>query len=129
MIKIEIRGDRELARKFDRLSKTSQKKTALRKGARAAAKIIQKEAKQLAPKDTGLLRNSIKVRSLKRSRVWVGARVISKFKDEQGAYYGWAVHQLNVEFMFDAQKRMEAASLREFKTVAMKEISKLLSKG
>lgn len=67
---------RALARMLDDLPKVVRS-DAIRRVARGAAKIVQKKAKANAPKDTGTLRRSIRVRSMKRSRVRVGARVVS----------------------------------------------------
>lgn len=46
-----------------------------RKACRAAAKVILPRARANAPKQTGQLRKALRVRALKRSRVYVGARV------------------------------------------------------
>lgn len=71
---ITLSGDKKLKRKLKGLR--TKIKGAVRKGSRAGAKIIQQEAKNNAPKDTGKLKKAIKVRALPRSRVYIGAQVI-----------------------------------------------------
>lgn len=67
----------------------SEAKKALRTASREGAKVVARAAKAKVPKDTGTLRRSIRVRSIKRSRVKVGSRVITGegfFKGE--TFYG-----------------------------------------
>lgn len=56
------------------LSKSEAKKV-MRKATRAGAKVMQPAVKSLAPVASGALRKAIKVRSIPRSRRWVGATV------------------------------------------------------
>ena len=56
--------------------KKTKAKAAIRKGTRAGSKVIQSAAKSLAPRRTGLLQQSLKVRSLPRSRTWTGVVVV-----------------------------------------------------
>lgn len=77
--RITINGDKQVA---ELLHTIEQKKVkpALRKGTRAAAKVVSEKVKALAPTDEGDYRKSIKVRAQKRSRRnkhVVGHRVIS----------------------------------------------------
>jgi HK97 gp10 family phage protein len=64
-------GDLALIRKLNTLKSTTAK-SAIRKGTRAGAKITQAAARRLAPVRSGALRKGLKVRSLPRSRRWVG---------------------------------------------------------
>lgn len=93
---ITVRGDRELIAQLNALPKNVRNKI-LRTRLRAGAKITQTRAKQLAPVDAdrnhgappGTLRNSIKVRAMKRSRTALGYMVGTGEKDYQGvAFYG-----------------------------------------
>ena len=47
-------------------------KKAIRKGSRAGAKLVQARAKQTIPAGSGATRKAVKVRTLPRSRKWVG---------------------------------------------------------
>ena len=92
-----VTGDQELIRKLERCSRTDAKR-AIRRGTRAAAKIVMPRARQLAPilggklgrdvrgrykqvgrvdkrRTRGLLRRAIRVRATKRSRRYIGAVV------------------------------------------------------
>ena len=60
---LKITGDEALARKFRTLERNVARKV-LRKSLRKAAKPIQQEAKRLAPRDSGELRRTIKIRSV-----------------------------------------------------------------
>lgn len=63
---------------------------AVRRGTRAATKIVLREAKARMPWDTGRLEESLVVRSLKRSRVKMGHRVIARPGEfESGEFYGF----------------------------------------
>ena len=64
---ITIDGAKELEKKLRDLGAQAEKKV-YRQALRAGAKVVQVAAKAKAPKDTGLLRKSIKVRAGKRSR-------------------------------------------------------------
>lgn len=66
-VTFRLTGNRRLDRLFQTLPVKVQKKV-LRKPLREAAKVIQKQAKRNAPKDTGLLRRSLRVRAGRRSR-------------------------------------------------------------
>jgi len=92
-VQLTFDGDKELAKMFDQLPVTLQKK-AMRKAAREAAKVVHQDALELVPKRTGALRASLKVRaakfrSRKEGRTKVGSAVITSdgfFKGDQ--YYG-----------------------------------------
>ena len=69
-----LTGCDELIKKLSDLTKT-QAKRAISKGCRAGSKIIASAVKRLAPFKSGALQRAIKVRALKRSRVWTGVSV------------------------------------------------------
>jgi len=73
---ISVTGDKAILKAFDRMSKKDSK-AAIRKATRAGQKINQAAVKAQIPKDTGALRKSIKVRSMRRSRVRQGTTVVS----------------------------------------------------
>jgi len=81
----KVTGDKELIAKLQTLRR-AKLRAAVRKGSRRAAKIVQAEAKQLAPARTGALARAIRVRSIPRSRKWTGTQ--ATFKVEGGVYYG-----------------------------------------
>lgn len=83
MAKVEWHGSEELIRKFVQLPKAVQKKVQ-RPVMRRAAKLVQTAVKRRVPVGTGLLRKLIKVRSIKRSRVWVGAFCRTPTRKELG---------------------------------------------
>ena len=71
---VVLTGDKALNRMLRSLSGKDGKK-AIRKATRPALKVVQAEAKALAPRATGALARAIRVRALPRSRRRVGARV------------------------------------------------------
>lgn len=89
-VRMLLIGDAELRGKLSALTDAEARKAVL--GAtREAAKLIMAEVKRTIPKRTGLLRKSVKVRAIKRSRKRIGVRVTtSKFNSNyQGkAFYG-----------------------------------------
>ena len=85
-VTIAITGDKELNRKLKKLGKDSKK--AVKKATKPALKPVMEESRNLAPVKTGALRRSIKVRALKRSRVWVGSRVTTALGKGQNQFYG-----------------------------------------
>ena len=76
-----ISGIDELLSKLQALKKVKAK-AAIRKGTRAGSKILQTVAKRLSPSKTGALARAVKVRSIARSRIWVGTKVTLEL------YYG-----------------------------------------
>lgn len=74
MINTTIVGADDLLKILSNMKATEAKK-AVRKGSRAAAKIIAAQAKADAPKHTGLLSKNIKVKALARSRRYTGCTV------------------------------------------------------
>jgi HK97 gp10 family phage protein len=76
MIDIRVIGDKALQRKLKGLEDKMQKKI-VRKALREGGKIVLREAKNRAPKDTGSLRASLKLRSLKRSKKRIGVQIVT----------------------------------------------------
>ena len=95
-VKIELLGDKKLDAALARLSGPAQKK-AFRKSAREAFKPVLAAAKQKVPVDTGKLKKSLKLRSLKRSRGTIGVEVRTGTREEleipadEPGYYPMAV--------------------------------------
>lgn len=98
MAKVVLTGVPELDRRMKSLGLKLGKKI-VRKAARRAIKPVQSAAQRRAPKDTGALRKSIKIRAMKRSRsnfgvvVTTGASAGNAFSGDQfyGAFqeFGW----------------------------------------
>ncbi len=81
-----LTGASELQRKLrDQLPKHA--KAAMRRGCRAAAKMIAAAEKAIIPEVTGQTGQSVKVRAIKRSRVRLGVRVEVQARDPQGRPY------------------------------------------
>lgn len=74
MPKITLKGAEEVIEKLRSL-RTKDMKAAVRKGSRAGSKLVQQQAKQNAPRRTGTMAQSMKVRALPRSRKWTGSVV------------------------------------------------------
>lgn len=94
---IVLTGSEELNRKLAAL-KGAQAKAAIRKASRTALRPIADAVKARAPRRTGALSRSVKVRALPRSRVRIGSRVTTSGTDRQfkgrtfyGGFqeYGW----------------------------------------
>jgi len=87
-VSMTVTGDAELNRKLAALKGVKQKQ-AVRKASRESLKPLAAATSRAAPRDSGLLARSVKVRALKRSRTRVGARVSvgdGKFKGQ--TFYG-----------------------------------------
>ena len=125
-LSFSIKGADRVARKFRALEKLAKKdqKKCIRKGARAGAKIIQKQAKQNAPKDKGELRKSIKVRSLKRSRRWVGARVVTDVRHAWPVEAGTEKVEAK-KYMEKAQTSKKEQAKKVFEDTILTEIKKI----
>ncbi len=74
MVRLRLVRDKALIKKLLALPKKVAV-PAIRKGTRAGAKVILPTARNNAPRLSGKLRKSIKVRAIKRSRQFIGARV------------------------------------------------------
>jgi hypothetical protein len=114
-VRIILLGDGIIKEKIKNLS-DSEAKNVIQSACREAMKWTQKEAKKLAPKKTGALRRSIRVRATKRSRVRIGARVTTSASDNMysgktfyGAFleYGWKTKGRK-----DANRRAASAMTR-----------------
>lgn len=77
-----LTGSEELNRKLGELS-SKQAKEAIRKAARPALQPTLAAARANAPKRSGRLQRSIKIRAIKRSRSRIGARVTTAKSDNQ----------------------------------------------
>ncbi len=90
-------GDDELNRRLDALGGTKAKEM-IRKASRPALKPVLSQARATVPSRTGAYKRSLKIRSIARSRAWVGSRVTTngsgnlfKGKTFYGAFleFGW----------------------------------------
>jgi HK97 gp10 family phage protein len=99
-----ITGDKELDRLFQMLPDGMQKRV-LRPALRAAAKVIQAQAVANAPKDTGALKKSIKVRAGKRSRKGIVRVNVTTSKDSTTLYKGKQYYGAFIEFGHHVGKR------------------------
>lgn len=142
---IDLRGEKGLLKALAELKTTGQK-SAVKKAMRKAAKPIQKAAQQLAPKRTGQLRRSIKVRAMRRSRVRFGVRVVTSpgknlftGKTFYGAFqeFGWKTGKRGSEkrrpvegkhFLEEAAKQTESRVTADFATFLADEIVKIAQK-
>lgn len=102
--KLNLEGDRVLAAKLRGLT-DSQAKKAILGACRESIKVIQKEAKTLAPKRTGALQRSIKVRAIARSRKRIGVRVTTAKTDNM--YAGKTFYAAFQEFGWKTGKRRQ----------------------
>lgn len=85
---ITISGDKELIRSLRALPKLVARRC-LRQAMRPAMKIVQSDAKNNAPVDTGLTKKAIKVRAIKRSSKFIGIDVTLGEGDYKGkSFYG-----------------------------------------
>lgn len=106
-VRLLLIGDAELRAKLSALTDAEARKAVL--GAtREAAKLIQAEVKRTVPKRTGLLRKSVRVRSIKRSRKRIGVRVTtSRFNSN---YQGKAFYGAFLEFGWKTKPRKDASA-------------------
>lgn len=83
-----LTGDKQLLKRLRELQPKLQKR-GLTKAARLAMKPMHAKAKSSAPKESGTLRKSIKLRAMKRSRVRVGMHIsTSESMFEGKTFYG-----------------------------------------
>ena len=133
----QVTGIKEVDAKLAKLPYTIQKKL-IRKAMRKAAKPVVATARQLAPKDTGRLSRSIKVKALKRSRKTqhiVGVRIVTGkdlFKGEY--YYGGFIeygtrYQPARSFLRRAAHQNEDVVLGVFRGVMKKIVAEEAAKG
>lgn len=105
-----LTGSESLNRKLESLT-SAQSKAAIRKAARPALKPTLAAAKANAPKKTGRLQRSIKIRSIKRSRSRVGARVTTSKTDNQ--FSGRTFYAAFQEWGWKTGKRKSQVAARE----------------
>lgn len=91
-----LSGDKSLADKLNALTDNEAKK-AIQDACKEALKPVQKLARTLAPKRTGRLQQAIRIRTLKRSRKRVGARVTLSASDPKfdGVSFYGAAHEFD----------------------------------
>lgn len=109
-MQVYVEGVEELMAKLKEVGKKA--KPALRRGCRQGSKVIQKQAKDDAPKVTGDLRRAIKVRALKRSRKYVGTTV--KMEIRYGSFVNLGTRKMKARaFLQQAvkEKGQQAANL------------------
>lgn len=123
---VTIQGDKELIQKLQALKKT-QAKTAIGKGTRAGAKIVQAAAKQNAPVLSGQLKRSIKVRSLPRSKKAVGTQVIES-ADFVGFVEFGTKHQQGEHKFEEAAKGASDEAIQTMLEITRQEIDKAMKK-
>lgn len=119
-------GDLSLRHTF-RTLKAADAKAALRKGQRAAAKVIAARIKAAAPEKSGAIKRSVKIRAMKRSRVRIGVRI------EVKAYYAGfvALGTKNIdanEFIQDAVAAVGKTAIESGNKAAAAEIEKRAAK-
>lgn len=118
-VKVVLTGDDELNRKLAALT-NQQAREAIKKAARPALKPCLQTARRVAPKRSGKLRRSIKIRAIARSRSRIGARVTTSASDNvysgktfYGGFqeWGWRVGKRtsNADFGADKGKRRTIA--------------------
>jgi HK97 gp10 family phage protein len=112
-ITITIKGDRELIRKLEMMSKTQCAK-AIRPGLRAGQKIITATARANSPVASGLLRSNIKTRAMKRKKDSIGILTTVG----EGWYAGKTFYGAFQEFGWKTGKRATKTSRRSQKTLA-----------
>lgn len=109
-ITILLIGNSELKQKLAGLT-DKESKAVIRGAARESLKPIQRMAQDLAPRKTGRLRRSIRIRSLTRSRKRIGARITMSKKDTQ--YTGRTFYGAFQEFGWRPGKRLSRSSAKE----------------
>lgn len=124
-----IEGDKEVQAKLDQLEPKLAKKI-MRKALREGQKVISKEAKANAPKDTGALRKSISVRAGKRSvSKMTFYTIISEGTNKAKRWYGNVIEWGSKKRGIEAQHYMRQAfntKAEEAKQTTIKEVLKAL---
>lgn len=105
---VVVTGVEELDKKLAALM-GAQAKAAIRKASRAALKPIADAAKSNAPRRSGRLRKSIKVKALPRSRSHVGSQVVSGGDDN--AFAGHTFYGGFQEFGWQVGRRARNADI------------------
>ena len=105
-----LTGSESLNRKLEALT-SAQSKAAIRKAARPALMPTLAAAKANAPKLSGRLQRSIKIRAIKRSRSRVGARVTTAKSDNQ--FSGRTFYAALQEWGWKTGRRRSQVAARE----------------
>lgn len=113
-----VKGGKEAKQALRKVSR--QVKAGIRKGSRAGAKIVQAKAKELAPKRSGRMVKTIKVRALPRSRKWIGA--MARLVNDGDVFYGGFVNYgtkriRGRRFLNDAAGQVKDAAIGEAKRI------------
>ena len=95
-IRVEIQGVDKMVSNLKKLNKTASRR-ALGKSAKAGAEPIVTRAKQLAPVDTGRLRDSIRSKFAYRSSNTVRVEISSNMKKKPGSK-SWHTYDYYQEF-------------------------------
>jgi HK97 gp10 family phage protein len=109
-VTILLIGESELRKKLEGLT-DKESKAVIRGAAREALKPVQRMAQDLAPRKTGRLRRSIRIRSITRSRKRIGARVTMSNKDTQ--FTGRTFYGAFQEFGWRPGKRLARSAAKE----------------
>ncbi len=125
-VKVVLTGSDELNRKLASLT-NAQAREAIRKAARPALKPCLQTARRVAPKASGRLRRSIKVRSIARSRTRIGAKVTTSASDS--LYSGETFYGGFQEWGWRSGKRTSNADLGVGKGKRRTTAQRALAKG
>lgn len=99
---IGLIGDKKLRKAFGELEVINQRKV-MRKAQRESMKPLLKAAKARAPKKTGKLRKSLKLRALKRSRVRSGMFIRTGTREDLGIPDGAGYYPAHIELGHEGQ--------------------------
>ena len=131
LAEITIQGYDDVIRNLKQLDHKIQLKV-MRSALRAGAKVIQRNARQLVPTDTGNMKKNIKLKSLKRSKKQMGVNIVTGTRESMGipqkgkGYYPFSVEYGTSEMK--AQPFMRPA-LEGNRVAATKAIGDTLEKG
>jgi HK97 gp10 family phage protein len=130
-VNIILIGSGELRQKLQGLT-DKESKAVIRGATREALKPIQRSAQDLAPKKTGRLRRSIRIRSLTRTKKKIGSRITISKKDNQ--YTGRTFYGAFQEFGWKPGKRLTmkaaiAGATRDSQKVPPKEFMRRSAKN
>jgi HK97 gp10 family phage protein len=123
-----ITGDETLNMKLN-LMRSQDAKKAIRQASRKALRPVKAAVKRETPKQSGKLRRSFRIRTMKRSRLRVGARLTTSAADSlfQGKQYYGAFQ----EFGWKAGRRVTNADLgasrRKRRTTSQQQLAKNLN--
>lgn len=121
----QVVGTEQLVQKLNSLG-VNVIRAVERRVLRRAAKLVQIEAKRLAPKDSGKLRKSLKVRSGRRSRTSQSIRVVSHLPYAKPVELGRRDgHHEAQPYLFPALEKKKADVMREFREAIIDEVAML----